>query len=109
MNGEFSNQSGDVVYGSIYPINCRGSFFFFGKSMILIANLVRLNLTVPKISEMSQEHTRGGTYPFPIYRRSVKWRKAINEMGGNIPGGNFLGEFDGWEFSRWEFYREKFS
>ena len=31
-------------------------------------------------------------YPLPsIYERSVKWRKAINEMSGNIPGGNFLG------------------
>ena len=26
----------------------------------MIANLVRLNLTVPKISETSQEHTHGG-------------------------------------------------
>ena len=25
------------------------------------------------------------------YGRSLKWRKTINEMGGNIPGGNFLG------------------
>ena len=25
------------------------------------------------------------------YRQRIKWRKAINEMGGNIPGGNFLG------------------
>ena len=24
-------------------------------------------------------------------RRSVKWRKAFHEMGGNIPGGNFSG------------------
>ena len=24
-------------------------------------------------------------------KRSVKWRKSINEMGGNIPGGNFPG------------------
>ena len=27
----------------------------------------------------------------PIYGNSVKWRKTINEMGGNIPGGNFPG------------------
>ena len=26
-----------------------------------------------------------------IYGWRVKWRKIINEMGGNIPGGNFLG------------------
>ena len=26
-----------------------------------------------------------------LSKRSVKWRKAINEMSGNIPGGNFLG------------------
>ena len=25
----------------------------------------------------------------PIYGRSVKWRKTVNEMGVNIPGGNF--------------------
>ena len=24
-------------------------------------------------------------------KQSVKWRKEINEMGGNIPGENFLG------------------
>ena len=28
---------------------------------------------------------------FAIYGRSVKWRKTINEMRGNIPGGNFPG------------------
>ena len=26
-----------------------------------------------------------------LSKRSVKWRKTINEMGGNIPGENFLG------------------
>ena len=26
-----------------------------------------------------------------IYGRSIKWKKTINEMGGNFPGGNFLG------------------
>ena len=37
----------------------------------------------------------------PIYGRSVKWRKTINEMGGNIPGGNFLGaNFPGGNFPR---------
>ena len=27
------------------------------------------------------------TLPPPIYVRSIKWKKTINEMGGNIPGG----------------------
>ena len=27
----------------------------------------------------------------PNYGRSLKWRKTVNEMGGNIPSGNFLG------------------
>ena len=27
----------------------------------------------------------------PIYERSIKRRKTVNEMGGNIIGGNFLG------------------
>ena len=32
---------------------------------------------------------------------SVKWRKTINEMDGNIPGGNFLGgNFPGGDFPR---------
>ena len=26
-----------------------------------------------------------------LSKRSVKWRKATNEIGGNIPGENFLG------------------
>ena len=40
-----------------------------------------------------------------LLRRSVKWRKTINEMGGNIPGENFLGgKFPGMgKFSRWHF------
>ena len=34
-----------------------------------------------------------------IYGQSVKWRKAINEMGGKIPGWNFLGKnFAGGDF-----------
>ena len=46
-----------------------------------------------------------------IYGGSVKWKKTINELDGNIPGVNFLGgnflrgvggfsrgEFDGWNF-----------
>ena len=38
----------------------------------------------------------------PIYGRSVKWRKTINEMGGNIPGVNFLGgNFPGEIFQGW--------
>ena len=36
---------------------------------------------------------------FPIYGRSAKWRKTINDMGGNFPGGNFLGgNFTGGNF-----------
>ena len=36
------------------------------------------------------------------YGRSVKWRKTINEMGGNIPGGKFLGgNFPGGDFPGW--------
>ena len=53
-----------------------------------------------------------------IYGGSVKWKKTINELDGNIPGVNFLGgnflrgsgrifqggfwwvEFSGWGFSR---------
>ena len=53
-----------------------------------------------------------------LSKRSVKWRKAINEMNGNNPDENFLGanfpggsfrseEFDGWEFFRWYFPRGK--
>ena len=51
------------------------------------------------------------TLPQPIYVRSIKWKKTINEMGGNIflGGRIFQGEFDGWEFSRWEFSLGKFS
>ena len=30
-------------------------------------------------------------HSFPIYGCSIKWRKTINEMSGNIPGGSFLG------------------
>ena len=38
--------------------------------------------------------------PPPIYGKSVKWRKTINEMCGNISGGNFLGgNFPGRDFS----------
>ena len=44
---EFSNQSGQVMYASIYLKNRR-------------RNLVRLKLAVLKILETSQEHTRGG-------------------------------------------------
>ena len=53
-----------------------------------------------------------------LSKRSVKWRKAINEMDGNNPDDNFLGAnfpggsslgggFDGWEFFGWEFTRGK--
>ena len=30
-------------------------------------------------------------HSFPIFGRNVKWRKTIDEMGGNISGGNFAG------------------
>ena len=54
-----------------------------------------------------------------LSKRSVKWRKATNEIGGNIPGENFLGgKFPGmggfseavllWEFFGWEFSRGNF-
>ena len=29
-----------------------------------------------------------------LSKRSIKWRKAINDMGGNNPGENFLGAAD---------------
>ena len=41
-----------------------------------------------------------------LSKQSVKWRKAVNEIGGNILGENFLGgKFPGMgEFSRgWDF------
>ena len=51
----------------------------------------------------------GSPHLWTKYYVKNKWRKAINEMDGNIPGGNFSWwefskeEFDGWEFSGWEF------
>ena len=58
---KFFNQSGEVMYASIYLTNCRKSFFFGSLFKVyVIANIVRLNLAVPKLSETSQEHTNGG-------------------------------------------------
>ena len=60
---KFSNKSGKVMYASIYLTNHRRSFLFclsYLEYHFMIANLVRLNLAVLKISETSQEHTRGG-------------------------------------------------
>ena len=60
---KFSNQSGEVMHASIYLTNRRKSFFFsvpYLEYDFMIANIVRLNLTVLKISKMSQEHTSGG-------------------------------------------------
>ena len=51
-----------------------------------------------------------------LSKQSVKWRKAVNEIGGNILGENFLvGKFPGMgEFSRggglrWDFFGSEFS
>ena len=57
----FSNQSGEVMYASIYITNRRKSFFFSVTLSydFMIANTVRLNVAVLKISETFQEHTSG--------------------------------------------------
>ena len=61
---KFSNQSSEVMHASIYLTNHRRSFFFFQLPYLeydfMIANLVRLNLALLKISETSLGHTRGG-------------------------------------------------
>ena len=59
---KFSNQSGEVMYASIYLANCRKSFFFSVTLQydFMTADIVRLNGAVLKISETYQEHTSGG-------------------------------------------------
>ena len=51
---KFSNQPGEVMYASMYLTNCKRSFFFFWlpyfKYHFIIANLVKLNLAVLKVS-----------------------------------------------------------
>ena len=54
---KFSNQSGGVIYASIYLTNHRKSLFFrlaYLEYNFIIANLVRLNVDVLKIFEASQ-------------------------------------------------------
>ena len=55
---KFSNQSGGVMYASVYLINHRKSFFFsvtlFRVWFYITANLVRLNVDVLEISETTQ-------------------------------------------------------
>ena len=63
---KFSSQSGEVMYASIYLTNHFSFSVFFDfwlpylEYNFAIANLVRLNLAVLKISETSREFTRGG-------------------------------------------------
>ena len=67
---KFSNLSREVIMLSyfIYLANCRSLFFFnyfirlvfFQLVYVMVANLVRQNLAVLKISEKSQEHSRDG-------------------------------------------------
>ena len=54
---KFSNQPGEVMSASIYLTNRRTSFIFWLPYLeydFMIANTVRLNLDVLKISETSQ-------------------------------------------------------
>ena len=54
---KFSNQPGEVMSASIYLTNRRTSFIFWLPYLeydFMIANIVRLNLAVLKISETSQ-------------------------------------------------------
>ena len=63
MNGSFPiNQVKSCMLPCTLQIAEEASFFqlHYLEYDFMIANLVRLNLTVPKISETSQEHTRGG-------------------------------------------------
>ena len=60
---KFSYQSGGVIYASLYLTNRRKKLFLrlpYFEYDFMIANIVRLNLAVLKMSETSHEDASGG-------------------------------------------------
>ena len=74
---KFSNQSGEVIYASIYLTNRKRSFFHWLplEYHFIMANLVRLNLAVLKISIRQRDnrtlYSHRLTPPVPLDRMHI--------------------------------------
>ena len=70
----------------------RAEKMFYIKILLILPSLCEKTLSCSgniKIFPSREEDVQ--VHSPPIYGRSVKWRKTINEISRNIPGGNFLG------------------
>ena len=82
-----------AIWSGIYTLyfRFRAEKMFCMKILLLLPKFHEKTLSRSEDIKIFCPGSRMYIYTLPtIYGRSVKWRKTINEMGGNIPVGNFL-------------------